>query len=127
MTTQIQYARPPLRRRVVGILALAAAATGAAGCTALRNAFGTGTGSAPELELRNDLAQAVNIYVSRENATGEVFLRLVDAGAVDTIRLRGVPFGRLIRLRATTVSGDRTVEQDTIVAGRASSWHLRAQ
>jgi hypothetical protein len=97
-----------------------------AACAALQAAFGKAA-DVPELELRNDLAQAVNVYLQNENGRGEVFLRLVDAGAVDTIRLRGLPLGRTIRLRATTVSGAQTVERESLVVGRTSAWHVRAQ
>jgi hypothetical protein len=127
MNSHDQHVRARIRRRVVAIVAVVGSAAAVTGCTALRAALAGGTGNGSELELRNDLAQAVNVYVRRVNASGEVFLRLVDAGAVDTVRLRGIPRGQTIRLRATTVSGDRTVEQDTLVVERTSSWHLRAQ
>ena len=127
MKNHMQHVCSRLRRRAVAVAMVIGTATTTAGCTALQAALGGGPGDPPALELRNDLTQAVNVYVRRENASGEVFLRLVDAGSVDTVRLRGIPLGRTIRLRATTVSGDHTVEQDPIVVERTSFWHLRRQ
>lgn len=124
MKSHVRNVHTPRRPRLVALVAITVGASSLAGCAAVQSAFGGGSGEAPVLELRNDLTQAVNVYVRRETMQGELFLRIVDAGAVDTIRLRGFPLGRMIRLRATTVSGDRTVEQDTIVVRRTSSWRV---
>ena len=74
------------------------------------------------VEVRNTLSQAVNVYVV--DGGSEIFLRQLAAGAQEKLRVRGVPSGRKVTLRATTRDGSRTFSRENVVLQGTVPWTL---
>jgi hypothetical protein len=64
------------------------------------------------LEVRNTLAQGVNVYVVQSGV--RTFLRQVNANSTVSVPVQGVAPGSTVRLEATTIDGVRTYSRDNV-------------
>ena len=65
------------------------------------------------VQVTNNLAQAVNVYVTA-NGT-DTFLRQVAANKSETIPVQGFASGTSVALKAVTVDGARTYQRQNVV------------
>jgi hypothetical protein len=65
------------------------------------------------VQVTNNLAQAVNVYVTA-NGT-DTFLRQVAANTSQTIPVQGFASGASVALKAVTVDGARTYQRQNVV------------
>jgi hypothetical protein len=106
------------------LAAVVGCAAAGVSCAHGADAFAGPARGAPALEFRYEGRQAVGVYARQASGYGEVFLRFVAPGAVDTIPLRGFRHGHTLRLRAVTVSGDRSFEADELVVQNGAAWRV---
>ncbi len=64
------------------------------------------------VEVRNTLAQSVNVYVVQSGV--RTFLRQVNAKSTVSVPVQGVSPGSTVRLEATTIDGVRTYSRDNV-------------
>jgi hypothetical protein len=69
--------------------------------------------SAVAVQVKNDVNQAVNVYVTL-NGT-DTFLRQVGANSSATIPVQGFAPGSTVGLKAVTVDGQRTYSRSNVV------------
>jgi hypothetical protein len=74
------------------------------------------------VHVRNNLGQAVNVYVLSDD--NEIFLRQVAANTEAHLPVRGVPAGSTVRLRAVTLDGSRTYTSDAVVLRGTFAWRV---
>ena len=67
------------------------------------------------VQVKNNLSQAVNVYVSLSGT--DTFLRQVAAGSSETIPVQGFAPGSSVTLKAVTVDGVRKYERNTVLTG----------
>lgn len=65
------------------------------------------------VQVNNNLAQAVNVYVVASGT--DTFLRQVGANASVTIPVQGFAAGTTVGLKAVTVDGARTYQRQSVV------------
>ena len=65
------------------------------------------------VQVNNNLAQAVNVYVVASGT--DTFLRQVGANASATIPVQGFAAGTTVGLKAVTVDGARTYQRQSVV------------
>ncbi len=65
------------------------------------------------VQVQNNLAQAVNVYVVSSGA--ETFLRQVSANSSATIPVQNVAAGTAVDLKAVTADGARTYSRKSVV------------
>ena len=70
------------------------------------------TASQVTVEVRNTLAQGVNVYVVQNGV--KTFLRQVNANSTVSVPVQGVVPGATVRLEATTIDGVRTYSRDNV-------------
>jgi hypothetical protein len=108
------------------LVALAAALSlGAAACGGRQVEVRTGEAPASaesSISFTNNMAQAVNVYVTPASGTGEIFLKQVPARSSEVIAVRGVSPGTAARLRAAPVDGSVNYSRDNVVLGAGFAW-----
>ena len=72
-----------------------------------------GAQSSASVQVNNNLAQAVNVYVAQNGA--ETFLRQVAANSSATLPVQGFAAGSSVTLKAVTVDGARTYQRQNVV------------
>jgi hypothetical protein len=87
----------------------------ASGCSARQVEVRTAptTASAVSVEVKNNVNQAVNVYVT-QNGT-DTFLKQVPANTSQTIPVQGVAAGSTVSLKAVTLDGARTYSRANVV------------
>lgn len=108
----------------VRAIALAAVLTGVSACgprqAEVRTSPARATGLA--VEVKNDLAQAVNVYITAGGA--ETFLGQVNAKEPKTLSVQGFAAGTTVTLKAVTVDGAKTYSRDKVVLRGTYSFPL---
>lgn len=97
------------RIRIAASTIALALAAGAAGC-GQRAAQVSSAPSQPaqvSIQVRNTLAQAVNVYVNT-GGTSDTFLQQVAGNSTATVPVPGVAPGASVTLRAVTLDGGKT-------------------
>ena len=74
------------------------------------------------LVFRNNLTQAVNLYVT--TGCTDVFLKQVAASSAETVPVRGLVAGQTVTLKATTVDGTRTYTRPNITLAPTYEWRV---
>ena len=74
------------------------------------------------LVFRNNLTQAVNLYVTTGGT--DVFLKQVAASSAETVPVRGLVAGQTVTLKATTVDGTRTYTRPNITLAPTYEWRV---
>lgn len=105
------------------LVALLAGAAGACGPRQVQVSTGEAQAAESSIELTNNLAQAVNVYV-RATTGSEIFLRQVPARTTESIPVRGVPAGTSVQLRAAPVDGSVSYSREDVVLGRGIAWRV---
>ena len=86
------------------------------------------TGESPvsgtSVELTNDLAQAVNVYVRPNSGGGEIFVGQVNARSTQTVAVRGVASGTAVTLRAAPVDGSVSYTRENVSLGSGFQWKV---
>ena len=115
--------RRPARPLLAFTLALLVGGTGACGPRQVQVSTGEAQAAESSIELTNNLAQAVNVYV-RAASGSELFLRQVPARTTESIPVRGVPAGTSVVLRAAPVDGSVSYSRENVVLGRGIAWRV---
>lgn len=98
---------------LIASLALAvAASTSACGPRQVEVTTGAQPAADVSISLKNNLTQAVNLYVTSGGT--DVFLKQVAANAAEVVPVRGIAAGTTVTLKAKTVDGTRTYTRDNI-------------
>lgn len=79
----------------------------------VRTAPASAQQSGVSVQVNNNLAQAVNVYVVASGT--DTFLRQVGANASVTIPVQGFAAGTTVGLKAVTVDGARTYQRQSVV------------
>jgi hypothetical protein len=86
------------------------------------------TGESPSpatsIELTNDLAQAVNVYVRPNSGGGEIFVGQVSARSTQTVPVRGVATGSSVTLRAAPVDGSVNYTRENVSLAAGFQWKV---
>ena len=111
-------------RRLVAAFGAALSIGAAAACGGRQVEVRTGETPAAEssISFTNNLAQAVNVYVTPATGGGEIFVRQVPARSAEVIPVRGVAPGTAAKLRATPVDGSLNYTRDNVVLGTGFAW-----
>jgi hypothetical protein len=77
---------------------------------------GGGGRAAPQLavQVTNNLAQAVNVYVS-SGGGNDTFLRQVKGNSVETVPIQGFTSGASVTIKAVTIDGVQTYSRPNVV------------
>jgi hypothetical protein len=96
----------------------------AAACGPRQVEVTTGPQPAADVSLvfRNNLTQAVNLYVTTGGT--DVFLKQVAASSAETVPVRGLVAGQTVTLKATTVDGTRTYTRPNITLAPTYEWRV---
>jgi hypothetical protein len=78
--------------------------------------------SAISIKITNGLAQPVNVYVT--GADAEVFLSQVAANTSQSVAVRNIMPGTMIKLRAVTRDGSRTYMREGIELRDGYEWRV---
>lgn len=107
--------------RALTALLVLPAGIAAAGCAGRKVEVGTGAEPAPaaSIELTNNLAQAVNVYV-RAGTGSEVFVRQVAARSTERLPVRGVREGASVSLRIAPTDGAQNYTRDNVTVGQGA-------
>jgi hypothetical protein len=86
----------------------------------------TGESPAPgtSIQVTNDLAQAVNVYVRPNTGGGEIFVRQVPAKSTETVAVRGIAAGSAVTLRAAPVDGSVSYTRENVVLAQGFTWRV---
>jgi hypothetical protein len=76
------------------------------------------------IQVTNDLAQAVNVYVRPTASAGEIFVRQVAGRTSETVAVRGVAPGTAVTLRAAQVDGSVSYTRENVVLAQGFAWRL---
>jgi hypothetical protein len=74
---------------------------------------GTTTTSQIAVQVTNNLAQAVNVYVN--SGGNDTFLRQVKGTSVETVPIQGFASGSSVTIKAVTVDGVQTYSRPNVV------------
>ncbi|MGH7710595.1 MAG: hypothetical protein ACREOG_04895 [Gemmatimonadaceae bacterium] len=80
------------------------------------------TPSAVTIKITNSLTQPVNVYVTGTDA--EVFLAQVGANASQSLPVRNIAAGTMIKLRAVTRDGSRTYMREGVELRDGYEWRV---
>jgi hypothetical protein len=80
------------------------------------------TPSAVSIKVTNSLTQPVNVYVTGTDA--EVFLSQVGANASQSLPVRNIAAGTMIKLRAVTRDGSRTYMREGVELRDGYEWRV---
>lgn len=78
--------------------------------------------SAVSIKITNSLTQPVNVYVTGSGA--EVFLSEVAANSTESVAVRNVMAGTMIKLRAVTRDGSRTYMREGVELRDGYEWRV---
>ena len=73
----------------------------------------TPVASSVAVQVTNNLAQAVNVYVSSGGT--DTFLRQVKGNTVETVPVQGVASGTTVTIKAVTIDGVQTYSRPNVV------------
>ena len=78
--------------------------------------------TAISIKITNSLAQPVNVYVTGTEA--EVFLSQVGANTSESVSVRNIAPGTMIKLRAVTRDGSRTYMREGVELRDGYEWRV---
>ncbi|MGQ0643602.1 MAG: hypothetical protein ACT4P6_22880 [Gemmatimonadaceae bacterium] len=78
--------------------------------------------TAISIRIINGLAQPVNVYVTGTDA--EVFLSQIGANATESVPVRNISAGTMIKLRAVTQDGSRTYMREGVELRDGYEWRV---
>lgn len=112
-------------RRLGMAIALAglAALGGCAGRTLEVSTGEVVEGADATLVVTNPFARPMNLYV-RPADGAEIFLRQLAASTTESIPVRGLGVGAVVRLRAASVDGGQAYTREGVVLSRGVTWRL---
>ena len=83
------------------------------GTSAPQSGGSTPAAATVAVQVTNNLAQAVNVYVSSGGT--DTFLRQVKGNSVETVPVQGVASGTSVTIKAVTIDGVQTYSRPNVV------------